>query len=109
MKRRTIRAGMAPVSGPLRRILPLLLQTLLVVALVLPAGFAVAPAFLGPRAPADAAQSAPAWHQVPGTLAASSVIVTDVPFATCRYRFGRFELIDAPYNRDAGFAMATSG
>ena len=70
MKRRTIRAGMAPVSGPLRRILPLLLQTLLVVALVLPAGFAVAPAFLGPRASADAAQSAPAWHQVPGTLAA---------------------------------------
>ena len=70
MKRRTIRAGMAPVSGPLRRILPLLLQTLLVVALVLPAGFAVAPAFLGPQAPADASQSAPAWHQVPGRLAA---------------------------------------
>ena len=70
MKRRTIRAGMAPVSGPLRRILPLLLQTLLVVALALPAGFAVAPAFLGPQAPANAAQAAPAWHQVPGTLAA---------------------------------------
>jgi len=70
MKRRTIRAGMAPVSGPLRRILPLALQTLLVVALVLPAGFAVAPAFLGPQAPADASQSAPAWHQVPGRLAA---------------------------------------
>ena len=72
MKRRTIRAGMAPVSGPLRRSLPLLLQTLLVVALALPAGFAVAPAFLGPQTPANAAQSAPAWHQVPGTLANGS-------------------------------------
>ena len=71
MKRRTIRAGMAPVSGPLRRSLPLLLQTLLVVALALPAGFAVAPAFLGPQTPANAAQPAPAWHQVPGTLAAA--------------------------------------
>ena len=71
MKRRTIRAGLAPVSGPLRRILSLLLQTLLVVALLLPAGFALAPAFLGPQAPADAAPSVPAWHQVPGTLAAS--------------------------------------
>uniref|UniRef100_UPI00321778E2 D-alanyl-D-alanine carboxypeptidase n=1 Tax=uncultured Arthrobacter sp. TaxID=114050 RepID=UPI00321778E2 len=69
MKRRTIRAGMAPSSGPLRRSLPLLLQTLLVVALALPAGFAVAPAFLGPHMPANAAQSAPAWHQVPGALA----------------------------------------
>jgi len=69
MKRRTIRAGMAPVSGHLRRSLPLLLQTLLVVALALPAGFAVAPAFLGPQTPANAAQAAPAWHQVPGTLA----------------------------------------
>lgn len=70
MKRRTIRAGMAQVSGPLRRILLLLLQTLLVVAVALPAGFAVAPAFLGPQAPADAAPTAPAWHRAPGTLAA---------------------------------------
>ncbi len=70
MKRRTSRAGTDPVTGPLRRSLPLLLQTLLVVALALPAGFAVAPAFLGPRTPATAAQPAPAWHQVPGTLAA---------------------------------------
>jgi D-alanyl-D-alanine carboxypeptidase/D-alanyl-D-alanine-endopeptidase (penicillin-binding protein 4) len=69
MKPRTIRAGMAPVPGPLRRSLPLLLQTLLVVALALPAGFAVAPAFLGPHMPAHAAQSVPAWHQVPGALA----------------------------------------
>ena len=72
MKRRTIRAGMAPVSGPLRRSLPLLLQTLLVVALALPAGFAVAPAFLGPQTPADTAQPAPAWHLVPAALAAGS-------------------------------------
>lgn len=70
MKRRTIRAGMAPISGPLRRSLPLLLQTLLVVAVALPAGLAAAPAFLGPQTPANPAQSAPAWHQAPGTLAA---------------------------------------
>ncbi|WP_441406093.1 D-alanyl-D-alanine carboxypeptidase/D-alanyl-D-alanine endopeptidase [Arthrobacter sp. YAF17] len=70
MKRRTIRAGMAPISGPVRRSLPLLLQTLLVVAVALPAGMAAAPAFLGPQTPANPAQPAPAWHQAPGTLAA---------------------------------------
>jgi D-alanyl-D-alanine carboxypeptidase/D-alanyl-D-alanine-endopeptidase (penicillin-binding protein 4) len=47
-----------------------LLQTLLVAALALPAGLAVAPGFFGAPAPATAAPSAPAWHQVPGTLAA---------------------------------------
>ncbi len=47
MKRSTSRAGVDPASGPLRRNLPLLLQTLLVVALALPAGIAIAPAFLG--------------------------------------------------------------
>ncbi len=70
MKRRTSPAGTDPVTGPLRRSLPLLLQTLLVAALALPAGLAVAPGFFGAPAPATAAPSAPAWHQVPGTLAA---------------------------------------
>lgn len=70
MKRRTSPAGTDPVTGPLRRSLPLLLQTLLVVALALPAGLAVAPGFFGAPAPATAAPSAPPWHQVPGTLAA---------------------------------------
>ena len=70
MKRRTIREGMAPVSGPLRRSLPLLLQTLLVVAVALPAGFAAAPAFLGPQTPANPAQPTPAWQLAPRTLAA---------------------------------------
>lgn len=68
MKRRNSRAGTEASPGPLRRSLPLLLQTLLVAALALPAGFAVAPAFLGPRTPANAAQSVPPWQQVPGTL-----------------------------------------
>ena len=68
MKRRTSRPGTDPAPGPLRRTLPLLLQTLLVVALALPAGFAVAPAFLGPG-PSAPAPAAPPWHQAPGTLA----------------------------------------
>jgi len=42
MKRRTSPPGADPVTGPLRRSLPLLLQTLLVAALALPAGVAVA-------------------------------------------------------------------
>ncbi|KQN89298.1 D-alanyl-D-alanine carboxypeptidase/D-alanyl-D-alanine endopeptidase [Arthrobacter sp. Leaf69] len=70
MKRRTSPAGTDPVTGPLRRSLPLLLQTLLVVALALPAGLAVAPGFFGAPAPASAGPSAPPWHQVPGTLSA---------------------------------------
>ncbi len=57
MKRRTSRAGADPVTGPLRRSLPLLLQTLLVAALALPAGIAVAPAFLGPGPSGTAAQT----------------------------------------------------
>ena len=70
MKRRTSHAGPQPVTGPLRRSLPLLLQTLLVAALALPAGLAVAPAFIGPGPSATAAQTVPPWHQAPGTLAA---------------------------------------
>lgn len=70
MKRRTTHPGADPVTGRLRRSLPLLLQTLLVAALALPAGVAVAPAFLGPGPAETAAQTTPPWHQVPGTLAA---------------------------------------
>src|SRR6476620_37096 len=33
---------------------------------------------------------------VPGTPAAARVIVTDVPFATCRYRRDGFERMDGP-------------
>ncbi|MCB5293334.1 D-alanyl-D-alanine carboxypeptidase/D-alanyl-D-alanine-endopeptidase [Arthrobacter sp. SO3] len=69
MKRRTSRPGADPVPGPLRRSLPLLLQALLVVALALPAGFAVAPAFLGPGPSDTPAPATPPWQQVPGTLA----------------------------------------
>ena len=70
MKRRTSRSGADPVAGPLRRSLPLLLQTLLVAALALPAGVAVAPALLGPGPSGTAAQPTPPWHQAPGALAA---------------------------------------
>lgn len=70
MKRRTSHPGAAPVTGRLRRSLPLLLQTLLVAALALPAGVAVAPALLGPGPAETAAQTTPPWHQLPGTLAA---------------------------------------
>lgn len=70
MKRRTTHPGADPVTGRLRRSLPLLLQTLLVAALALPAGVAVAPAFLGPGPAETAAETTPPWHQVPGTLAA---------------------------------------
>ena len=83
MKRRTSSPGADPVPGPLRRALPLLIQTLLVVALALPAGFFVAPAFLGPG-PSAPAPAAPSWHQPPGTLAAraseadgSTAVTTD--------------------------------
>ena len=70
MKRRTSHPGADPVTGPLRRSLPLLLQTLLVASLALPAGVAVAPAYLGPSPAETAAPTTPPWHQAPGTLAA---------------------------------------
>ncbi|MET1022620.1 MAG: D-alanyl-D-alanine carboxypeptidase/D-alanyl-D-alanine-endopeptidase [Arthrobacter sp.] len=74
MKFRTSRAGTAPVSepasGPARRPLPLL-QTLLVVAVAVPAGVAVAPAFVGPQAAPTGAHSAPAWQRAPSTLSAA--------------------------------------
>lgn len=71
MKRRMSRAGTDPVPGPPRRILPPLLQTLLVLALAVPAGTAIAPAFLGPGLSAEAAKSVPPWQRPPGTLAGS--------------------------------------
>ena len=46
----------------------LLLQTLLVVAVAVPAGIAIAPAFLGHDGSSDASQTAPPWQQIPATL-----------------------------------------
>ncbi len=68
MKPRTSRAGTEPAPGRLRGVPALLLQTLLVVAVALPAGLAIAPAFLGPDRPSDASQAAPPWQQIPATL-----------------------------------------
>ncbi len=68
MKPSTSPAGTGPVPGRLRGILALLLQTLLVVAVALPAGIAIAPAFLGPDRPSDASQTTPPWQQVPAAL-----------------------------------------
>ena len=76
MKRRTSRPVPTPATGPLRRSLPLLLQALLVTGLAVPAGFAVAPAVLGPGPAETTAQPAPAWHQAPGTLAAQAAAGT---------------------------------
>ncbi len=71
MKPRTSRAGSEPVPGRLRGILVLLLQTLLVVAVALPAGIAIAPAFLGPDRSSNALETVPPWQQIPATLSAS--------------------------------------
>ncbi|WP_261792449.1 D-alanyl-D-alanine carboxypeptidase/D-alanyl-D-alanine-endopeptidase [Arthrobacter sp. PM3] len=60
---------MAP--GRLRGILVLVLQALLVVAVGLPAGFAIAPAFLGPGRPSAASPATPPWQQMPATPGAS--------------------------------------
>jgi D-alanyl-D-alanine carboxypeptidase/D-alanyl-D-alanine-endopeptidase (penicillin-binding protein 4) len=68
MKRRTIGAGTDPAPGPFRGILPMLFLALLVVALAVPAGIAIAPAFLGPARSAAAAPSAVPWQQVPTRL-----------------------------------------
>ncbi|BCW69212.1 D-alanyl-D-alanine carboxypeptidase/D-alanyl-D-alanine-endopeptidase [Arthrobacter sp. NicSoilB8] len=70
MKPSTSAAGTGPAPGRLRGILALLLQTLLVVAVALPAGIAIAPALLGPGGPSDASQTTPPWQQVPATLSA---------------------------------------
>ncbi len=70
MKPSTSPAGTRPAPGRLRGIVALLLQTLLVVAVALPAGVVIAPAFLGPDRPSEASQAAPPWQQVPATLSA---------------------------------------
>ena len=70
MKPRTSRAGTEQAAGRIRGIPVLLLQTLLVVAVALPAGIAIAPAFLGPDRPFGASQAAPPWQQIPATLSA---------------------------------------
>ena len=46
----------------------LLLQTLLVVAVAVPAGIAISPAFLSHDGSSDASQTAPPWQQIPATL-----------------------------------------
>ncbi|PVZ60217.1 D-alanyl-D-alanine carboxypeptidase/D-alanyl-D-alanine endopeptidase [Arthrobacter sp. H-02-3] len=72
MKPRTSPEGTRPVPGRRRGILVLLLQSLLVAAVALPAGIAVAPAFLGPDRSPDASRAAPPWQQVPATLSDSN-------------------------------------
>lgn len=68
MKRRTSRAALAPAPGPLRRILPMLFLTLLIVSLAVPAGIAIAPAFLGPDRSGTSAVPAVPWQQAPASL-----------------------------------------
>ena len=71
MKPTTSRPGTEPAPGRLRGILAPLLQTILVVAVALPAGIAIAPAFLGPDRPPGASETTPAWQQIPATLSDS--------------------------------------
>lgn len=69
MTRSKRRASTAPAFARLGRIVPMVLLAFLVVALLLPAGMAVGPGFLGPaRAPEPAA--AGPWQQLPATLSA---------------------------------------
>ena len=46
----------------------MLLLTLLIVALAVPAGIAIAPAFLGPDRPGTSAKPAVPWQQAPASL-----------------------------------------
>lgn len=69
MTRSKRRAATAPAFGRLGRILPMLLLTLLVMALILPAGAAISPGFLGPARPQEPAAAGP-WQQLPATLSA---------------------------------------
>jgi D-alanyl-D-alanine carboxypeptidase/D-alanyl-D-alanine-endopeptidase (penicillin-binding protein 4) len=65
------RARQAARSGAsgVRRSWPLVLLSMLLVALAVPAALLVAPGFLGPEPPAPA-PPAPPWQQVPATLSA---------------------------------------
>lgn len=69
MKRKTSGAGMERVSGRLRGVLPMLILTLLLLALAVPAGLIIAPAFIEPGGSAEPAPVLP-WQQLPATLAA---------------------------------------
>ncbi|MDQ0823198.1 D-alanyl-D-alanine carboxypeptidase/D-alanyl-D-alanine-endopeptidase (penicillin-binding protein 4) [Arthrobacter sp. V4I6] len=71
MKRGTSSGGKGQVPGMLRGILPMLFLTLLVLALAVPAGLAMAPAFIDPNG-SNAAPTVPPWQQLPTTLAAGS-------------------------------------
>ncbi|CAI3790913.1 D-alanyl-D-alanine carboxypeptidase/D-alanyl-D-alanine endopeptidase [Pseudarthrobacter sp. MM222] len=71
MKRGTSSAGTEHVPGRLRGVLPMLFLTLLLLALAVPVGMAIAPAFIGTNGSA-AAPTVPPWQQLPATLAAGS-------------------------------------
>ncbi|WP_427005322.1 D-alanyl-D-alanine carboxypeptidase/D-alanyl-D-alanine-endopeptidase [Pseudarthrobacter sp. H2] len=79
MKRRTSRAGAHRAPGPVRRLLPMLLLSLLVVALGVPAGMEIAPAFHGPDSTANAPTTPVPWQQAPTSLSpggAGSGVIT---------------------------------
>lgn len=69
MTRRKSREGTAPAPGRFGRIVPMLLLTLLTVALAVPASLAISPGFLGPARPPEPAAAGP-WQQPPATLSA---------------------------------------
>jgi len=58
---------MAKAPGRVRRIIPMLLLTLLVVALAVPAALVVSPGFRGPDLPPEPAAAGP-WQQLPARL-----------------------------------------
>lgn len=68
MKRRTSRAGAHRAPGPLRRLLPMLLLGLLVMALAVPAGIAIAPALHGQDSAANTPTAPAPWQQAPASL-----------------------------------------
>jgi D-alanyl-D-alanine carboxypeptidase/D-alanyl-D-alanine-endopeptidase (penicillin-binding protein 4) len=72
MKRRISSEGTEQVPGMLWGGLPMLFLTLLVLALAVPAGLVIAPAFVDPSGSGDAAPSVPPWQQLPATLATRS-------------------------------------
>lgn len=70
MKRTQGHDGTPPAPGRLGRTAPMLLLTLLVVVLGIPAGIAVSPGFTGPALPPEPAPAG-SWQQVPATLSAA--------------------------------------